>query len=594
MNTETNQHTCWQKLYKGDMSDNGQVTILDEDRIAYSVLSESKGAKAIRTISKALLQEFVDYLETHPDCKADEARNNLKGRSDIDKFEYGYAATLMCMAEMVLRKGKTSIHLTTPIQHPSLPHQLIFYGAPGTGKSFTIKDRTRGKMVIRTTFHPDSDYSTFVGTYKPITHEVPRYTSLGDKALELKDGSGRPVMESRIEYEFVEQAFLKAYVNAWREFCMGSDARDQFLIIEEINRGNCAQIFGDLFQLLDRNEWGFSDYPISPDRDLQRHVRESLAGLEIPDTRLLTSLYGEDVAERVLQGELLILPPNLYLWATMNTSDQSLFPIDSAFKRRWEWQYVPITKGHDPEGNELEWYIEAAGRRYSWWSFLEKINAHIAQLTNSEDKKLGFFFCKAVDGVIPATRFVGKVLFYLWNDVFKDYDFADTIFRDEEGNALSFDKFYLADPHGNAIVREEQVERFLQSLGVELAADAQEARRDTADADERDHKETLVAVTINGERLTADERTQFDLYLNVLRRLGIATVAPVIENMKYRRKGSPMAVRTPLQTIVESEGYSYVEAEGYYFVKGANGYTLVRILENLRDILGLDIKIEFS
>jgi hypothetical protein len=169
----------------------------------------------------------------------------------------------------------------------------------------------------------------------------------------------------------------------------------------------------------------------------------------------------------VLSGDILVLPNNLYIWATMNTSDQSLFPIDSAFKRRWEWQYMPIGKGYDENGQEIKWAIEGATKKFSWWSFLEKINAQIGEATQSEDKKLGFFFCKATDGVISAEKFVGKVIFYLWNDVFKNNGFEGPIFKDVDGTELSFAKFYKSDMKGNAIVQKDKVELFLSNLGVE-------------------------------------------------------------------------------------------------------------------------------
>ena len=116
---------------------------------------------------------------------------------------------------------------------------------------------------------------------------------------------------------------------------------------------------------------------------------------------------------------------------------------------------------------------------------------------------------------------------------------------------------------------------------------------DTEGAGKAEHKETLVAVTINGERLTAEGSTQFDLYLNAIKKIGADIVGPTIETMKYRRKGSPMATKTQVQSLLDSDGYSYVELDGYYFVKGANGYTLTRILEDLNERLNLKIQIEY-
>lgn len=353
--------------------------------------------------------------------------------------------------------------------------QQIYYGAPGTGKSHTVKIHTEGESVVRTTFHPDSDYSTFVGCYKPTTKEVEMRDVTGKVIIE----HGRPVTENRIIYQFVDQAFLQAYIKAWKfytETLEGADPKKQFLIIEEINRGNCAQIFGDLFQLLDRNDYGFSDYYIHADRDMQKHLAKAFNGIAMNDSHknTINAMYhnGErDIVAQVLNGEILLLPNNLYIWATMNTSDQSLFPIDSAFKRRWDWKYRPIVKGRDKDGSELNWRIMADTKEYDWWSFLEKINAIVGTTTNSEDKKLGFFFCKSIDGVISTETFVGKVIFYLWYDVFKNFGFDDPIFKDEDGSTLEFDKFYTTDIYGNTIVRTDKVERFLENLKVKVAGE---------------------------------------------------------------------------------------------------------------------------
>lgn len=336
---------------------------------------------------------------------------------------------------------------------PSLSLQQIFYGAPGTGKSHTIKEETKESDVIRTTFHPDTDYSTFVGAYKPTTALLPICDELGQP---MKIGA-TTLHKEQIVYEFVAQSFLQAYVNAWKKF----DKDDkQYLVIEEINRGNCAQIFGDLFQLLDRNDYGFSDYPIKADADMKRQLQKAFAGLVIAQKDKINAMYeGKDIVLQVLNGDILILPNNLYIWATMNTSDQSLFPIDSAFKRRWDWTYMPISNA------EKDWIIEVDGSKYDWWQFLEKINEKIGSTTNFEDKKLGYFFCKAQDGVISAKTFVGKVIFYLWNDVFKDYEFGDAIFNDEDGSKLSFDKFYTSEGKNSKVV-EEKVALFFKNLGL--------------------------------------------------------------------------------------------------------------------------------
>lgn len=464
------------------------------------------------------------------------------------------------------------------------PLQQIFYGAPGTGKSHTIKEETRSKDVIRTTFHPDSDYSTFVGTYKPTTKEV----MLRDVSGHIVVENGKAVTEDKIVYEFVEQAFLQAYITAWKKYADAKDGETpkvQYLIIEEINRGNCAQIFGDLFQLLDRNDSGFSDYPVKADNDMAKHLKKALAGLEIAGKERINALYldeHKDVVSKVLEGEVLLLPNNLFIWATMNTSDQSLFPIDSAFKRRWEWKYIPICNA------EKGWSIKAGGNEYDWWSFLNSINRQIQDVTSSEDKKLGYFFVKAdAEGVISAEKFVGKVAFYLWNDVFKDYGFDGEIFQGESGEPIAFQDFFLCDGKAN----EDTVERFLKNLGIN-PTDESCIEYDSPNAGAKENKESLVAVTIDGERLSSDNMTQFDIYLNTIKKIGIDKAGPIVEGMKYRRIGSPMATKNPLPSVNESDKFSYVKINDYYFLKGAKSYTLIRILEDLNEQLGLNISIE--
>ena len=401
--------------------------------------------------------------------------------------------------------------------------QIIFYGAPGTGKSHRISDdgnvkvATAKDLVFRTTFHPDTDYATFVGCYKPKTHKKSmidgnginetqllscffdsnsskynrmnkaRYLyealvhtkdirdlgldaqTIADK-LNAKNFSGCAytteatcmyniydwlkedgyIVDNKLSYEFAPQCFVKAYIEAWKQQKSGEPV---FLIIEEINRGNCAQIFGDLFQLLDRDSNGFSRYEISPDSDLQEYISE--IGLDITN---ITDADGNDISAKIANGELMKLPNNLYIWASMNTSDQSLFPMDCAFKRRWEWKYIKIKEGRDKEGNNLDWKVDVKMDEecnlLPWWAFVQKINEVIASMTSSADKQLGYFFCSAKDGIIDEDIFVSKVIFYLWNDVFKDYGFEDaSLFRytvkDNEGKEtekdLTFPDFYDED-----------------------------------------------------------------------------------------------------------------------------------------------------
>lgn len=352
--------------------------------------------------------------------------------------------------------------------------QVITYGAPGTGKSHKTKEETDKwkDNVFRTTFHPDSDYSTFVGAYKP---------SMSDDAgrVEVYKGSGASKVldatheiKKGISYEFIPQAFIKAYVLAWKKMNDAQNGEDGkpnpepvFLVIEEINRGNCAQIFGDIFQLLDRNDAGYSEYPIDTDEDLKKFLSRpnDKGGLSGLDADAISTKFGVEKkeVELIRDGKHLMLPPNLLIRATMNTSDQSLFPIDSAFKRRWDWEYVPITEGKDKDGNPLGWKIafdvpkkvEGAPDsteefEFDWWEFVQRVNVVVGDTTHSEDKKLGYFFVKPMEEdvgggkkkVISAKRFLEKVIFYLWNDVFKDYG-LDKIFT-KDGKPVAFHQFF--------------------------------------------------------------------------------------------------------------------------------------------------------
>ncbi len=342
------------------------------------------------------------------------------------------------------------------------PLQIIYYGAPGTGKSYAIDNATAQYGSVRTTFHPDSDYASFVGAYKPTMEDVPINSIYGESVQFATGKNGHPGTEKKIVYKYVPQAFLKAYVAAWSNL-----SEPYFLVIEEINRGNCAQIFGDLFQLLDRNNSGSSSYAIHADEDIMQFLGSDSKGFAaLSDEQkdairsfVLTKDSGAtvDLGQKILDGELLLLPPNLYIWATMNTSDQSLFPIDSAFKRRWNWRYMPI------DTQKENWTFEIKGTRYSWGQFLEKINPEIYSLTESSDKQMGYFFAKAdpKTGVISEEVFLNKVLFYLWTDVFKDYDVSSELFKNKEKNrSFRFIDFFDKE-QPNAL------QNFIDNLGLD-------------------------------------------------------------------------------------------------------------------------------
>ena len=272
----------------------------------------------------------------------------------------------------------------------------------------------RKDAVFRTTFHPDTDYAAFVGCYKPCMNG------------------------SVIEYSYMPQVFTNAYIAAWE-----NTKKPVYLVIEEINRGNCAQIFGDLFQLLDRDKaTGKSEYPIKADKDLVAHIEKVLGAGH----------------EGIKNGEL-CLPPNLIIYATMNTSDQSLFPMDSAFKRRWDWEYVPINYSKDIDSGKFVIEIDEH-TKYSWVEFLESVNDKIYDATNSEDKQMGNFFIKKS---IKANEFVNKVMFYLWNEVCKEeYGTQRNFFRKGKDGKTEFKFTELFGDNQATILKE-----FITSLGVE-------------------------------------------------------------------------------------------------------------------------------
>ena len=332
--------------------------------------------------------------------------------------------------------------------------QKIFFGAPGTGKSFKVNEAVQNQQVFRTTFHPDYDYAQFVGAYKP-----------------KKEGNA-------ITYSFVPQVFAKAYATAWKLYLQrdsrlrGNDDKNGendsgkdiqvYLVIEEINRGNCAQIFGDIFQLLDRDSEGFSQYSIDADCDFAEWLKED---------SILKTIWSE-YETKVGDGKLK-LPPNLNILATMNTSDQSLFPMDSAFKRRFDWEYVPIKYAKDSDyGDDWkadEFKIVIGDSMYMWLDFLKKVNADIYDATQSEDKQMGEFFIKpkSDDLKIAFNEFRSKVLFYLWDSVYKDETERQSVFHfsygegDEKINSVTFQSLFGKDAEGivNKIMENLKVEK---------------------------------------------------------------------------------------------------------------------------------------
>lgn len=437
----------------------------------------------------------------------------------------------------------------------------------GKGIKEIPKDRK-----FRTTFHPDYDYAQFVGAYKPkkvqnidngtlskdqlaqklsdvfpnngdveidkttaITlfglqyanslkgknmNEIVRLSKIGEdqyksaylsaavKArLQLSD------VDEKITYSFVPQVFAKAYAAAWKQYFAASNAstanNQVYLVIEEINRGNCAQIFGDIFQLLDRKV-GYSDYPIDVDSDFASYIKEQLSNVKQSDGTIanywdaykskIQEWDSSEQDEEFADGDFckIALPPNLNILATMNTSDQSLFPMDSAFKRRFDWEYVPINYDHP----KAHFAIKVGNTNYDWLDFLKKINENIDEVTKSEDKKLGEFFIKPKDGkTIDLEEFRSKVLFYLWDSVYKDEDGntdAEKVFHfnieDGKKDKMTFQKLFD---------REKGVQYVNTIMGKDHLNVDQYKENDTPVTESQHSSET----TINTDTGTAEETT---------------------------------------------------------------------------------------
>jgi hypothetical protein len=300
----------------------------------------------------------------------------------------------------------------------------IFYGAPGTGKSHKLNDIYDDyppEQRERITFHPDFDYASFVGGYKPVSDE-----------------------NDVIKYVFVPQSFAKMYVKAWKGL---KEDKEFILAIEEINRGNCSEIFGDIFQLLDRN----SDYTVTPSDEFNKYLLKEFKA------------EGGSEAPGLVDG--LKLPDNLKIYATMNTSDQSLFPMDSAFKRRWDWEYVPIcyepitAEGEENKSFKFKVYLDD-NRFFKWNDFISVVNKEKIEENDTlgMDKSVGNYFIKPEEeNKISLEAFINKVLFYLWNDVFKDE--KESIFEDKE----VYERFFPIRDEGL-----KRVEAMLDRLSIKI------------------------------------------------------------------------------------------------------------------------------
>ena len=274
------------------------------------------------------------------------------------------------------------------------PRNRILFGAPGTGKSFTLN---REKDVLladggeyeRVTFHPDYSYANFVGTYKPVP---------------CKDSEGKDA----ITYSYVPGPFMRTYVKALQN--SRTDAPKPFLlVIEEINRANVAAVFGDVFQLLDRGDDEVSEYPIQASEDIKKYLTGELGG--DPDD------YSE-----------IRIPDNMFIWATMNSADQGVFPMDTAFKRRWDFTYLGIDDSEAGIVGKKVILGQGEYRRIVEWNALRKaINSELLTYKVNEDKLMGPYFIskknlpegEMIDSAVFSRIFKNKVIMYLFDDAAK-------------------------------------------------------------------------------------------------------------------------------------------------------------------------------
>ena len=445
--------------------------------------------------------------------------------------------------EVVLGKTATNSYLDNHSESTqkadNSAFQIIYYGAPGTGKSHRIKKELKQmnvpkENIFRTTFHPDSDYSSFVGAYKPTMKPVDeKYRNVVGK-------------DEEIAYSFVPQTFIKAYIQAYKK-----PNGNVYIIIEEINRGNCAQIFGDLFQLLDRDDNGVSEYPIKADSDLKMYLEGELGKNH----------------DGIKDGEL-CLPSNLYIWATMNTSDQSLFPIDSAFKRRWDWEYEPI------KYMNTDWVIEIGDNKYSWTSFQHIINDKIFEATSSEDKMLGDYFVKPCNNVISEKQFINKVLFYLWNDVCKDGD--GDIFRTEDNKDVKFSDMY--NDNGTVILIS-----MMKYLGVSFVSEIIEDTENNTDESEANEKDNT-RYSINGNGSYAKRALSTELVKEYIKQHSELSAVEVVNEWKKLGKFVSHFIETQNEYDARTDKnprVNTIQCNGEYIYVSTNGWGGQGVMDSL-------------
>ena len=267
---------------------------------------------------------------------------NRRGKEDIVYLDKKIKEKDIHLSDIYLENinGNVEYMFTGQIKNNAYAYNKIYFGPPGSGKSYKIKEILKNeKNIFRVTFFDEYSYYDFVGQYKPVV--LKDYSSKISTKIDQRDSEKEP--SPVISYEFIPGIFMKSYVKSYNY-----PEEKIFLIIEEINRGNCSSIFGDIFQLLDRDKNG-SKYPIQTTVEIKKYLKDNIKN-----------------KDEIFYDEL-IIPNNLYILSTMNTSDQSLFPIDSAFKRRWKQEYCPINYEEQKLFN-----IKIENTNIRWLDFIKK------------------------------------------------------------------------------------------------------------------------------------------------------------------------------------------------------------------------------
>ncbi|MFR9276174.1 AAA family ATPase [Finegoldia magna] len=330
-------------------------------------------------------------------------------------------------------------------------HQRIFFGAPGTGKSYNLNREAQkyfGNNYERVTFHPNYMYGNFVGAFKPF----PVILKNKDGSIK-KDEDGN--IKETITYEYIPGLLIRQLIKAYK-----NEDINYLLIVEEINRANVAAVFGDIFQLLDRDSNGESEYEITTSKELQEFLKKELEGVDLSEN--IKNKLGDDFSK-------IFLPSNFYIWATMNSADQGVMPMDTAFRRRWEFTYLGINDASDANKEEFANYRFKinSDETVNWDQFRRKLNEKLSLINIPEDKLIGpYFISKSIlegDDLDRLTETIkNKVLMYLYEDAAKAYRpdlFSEGKFSTYSSVCKNFDENALSLFKGNLDVETEKINK---------------------------------------------------------------------------------------------------------------------------------------